>query len=106
MNSVFFSPGSKSFYLQELFPEYENAGTLPDDVIEITRETYEQFLGLHPEGKEIGADSSGRPVWINSPPPSKEDEVLTAEMKKYLWFQKSIPTSIPISGLAKRRLVV
>ncbi|EIN8204241.1 tail fiber assembly protein, partial [Escherichia coli] len=47
-----------------------------------TRETYEQFLGLHPEGKEIGADSSGRPVWINSPPPSKEDEVLTAEMKK------------------------
>ena len=82
MNSVFFSPGSKSFYLQELFPEYEDAGTLPDDVIEITRETYEQFLGLHPEGKEIGADSSGRPVWINSPPPSKEDEVLTAEMKK------------------------
>ncbi len=65
MNSVFFSPGSKSFYLQELFPEYEDAGTLPDDVIEITRETYEQFLGLHPEGKEIGADSSGRPVWIN-----------------------------------------
>ncbi|MDN0386053.1 tail fiber assembly protein, partial [Escherichia coli] len=45
MNSVFFSPGSKSFYLQELFPEYEDAGTLPDDVIEITRETYEQFLG-------------------------------------------------------------
>lgn len=60
----------------------EDAGTLPDDVIEITRETYEQFLGLHPEGKEIGADSSGRPVWINSTPPSKEDEVLTAEMKK------------------------
>ena len=82
MNSVFFSPGSKSFYLQELFPEYEDAGTLPDDVIEITRETYEQFLGLHPEGKEIGADSSGRPIWINSPPPSKEDEVLMAEMKK------------------------
>lgn len=105
MNSVFFSPGSKSFYLQELFPEYEDAGTLPDDVIEITRETYEQFLGLHPEGKEIGADSSGRPVWINSHP-SKEDEVLTAEMKKYLWFQKSIPTSIPISGLAKLLLVV
>ncbi|EFN7475565.1 tail fiber assembly protein, partial [Escherichia coli] len=26
MNSVFFSPGSKSFYLQELFPEYEDAG--------------------------------------------------------------------------------
>ena len=82
MNSVFFSPASKSFYLKELFPEYEDAGTLPDDVIEITRETYEQFLGLHPEGKEIGADSSGRPVWINSPPPSKEDEVLMAEMKK------------------------
>ncbi|MCL7153652.1 tail fiber assembly protein, partial [Escherichia coli] len=82
MNSVFFSPGSKSFYLQELFPEYEDAGTLPDDVIEITREIYEQFLGLHPEGKEIGADSSGRPIWINSPPPSKEDEVLMAEMKK------------------------
>ncbi|WP_140414987.1 tail fiber assembly protein [Escherichia coli] len=79
--SILFT-GSKSFYLQELFPEYEDAGTLPDDVIEITRETYEQFLGLHPEGKEIGADSSGRPVWINSPPPSKEDEVLTAEMKK------------------------
>lgn len=53
MNSVFFSPGSKSFYLQELFPEYEDAGTLPDDVIEITRETYEQFLGLHPEGKKL-----------------------------------------------------
>ncbi len=29
MNSVFFSPASKSFYLQELFPEYEDAGTLP-----------------------------------------------------------------------------
>ncbi|ELS8065595.1 tail fiber assembly protein [Escherichia coli] len=82
MNSVFFSPASKSFYLQELLPEYEDAGTLPDDVIEITRETYEQFLGLHPEGKEIGADSSGRPIWINSPPPSKEDEMLAAEMKK------------------------
>lgn len=53
MNSVFFSPGSKSFYLQELFPEYEDAGTLPDDVIEITRETYEQFLGLHQKGKRL-----------------------------------------------------
>lgn len=61
MNSVFFSPGSKSFYLQELFPEYEDAGTLPDDVIEITRETYEQFLGLHPEGKE-SRRTSGR--WV------------------------------------------
>lgn len=89
MNSVFFSPASKSFYLQELFPEYEDAGTLPDDVIEITRETYEQFLGLHPEGKEIGADSSGRPIWINSPPPSKEDEMLAAEMKKNIFGFRS-----------------
>lgn len=89
MNSVFFSPGSKSFYLQELFPEYEDAGTLPDDVIEITRETYEQFLGLHPEGKEIGADSSGRPIWINSPPPSKEDEVLMAEMERELIVERT-----------------
>lgn len=82
MNSVFFSPRSKSFYLQNLLAEYEGAGTLPDDVIEITSETYGLFLGLHPEGKEIGADSSGQPIWINTPPPSKEDEMLTAEMKK------------------------
>ncbi|GAB0642289.1 hypothetical protein NB16F76_33880 [Escherichia coli] len=90
MNSVFFSPGSKSFYLQELFPEYEDAGTLPDDVIEITRETYEQFLGLHPEGKEIGADSSGRPIWINSPPPSKEDEVLGNDSNLLIVFYVQI----------------
>lgn len=79
---IFFSPTNKCFYYEVLLAACKSAGNLPEDIIEIPEGVYEQFLGLHPNGKEIGADERGMPVWVDTPPLSHDEAHDMAEMKK------------------------
>lgn len=53
MNSVFFSPGSKSFYLQELFPEYEDAERFLMMLLKLPEKHMSNFLVCIQKGKKL-----------------------------------------------------
>lgn len=52
-------------YPDSILKMYEDAGSLPDDLVEITDEQYEEFAGASPDGKQIGADEDGMPCWVD-----------------------------------------
>ncbi|OLO03335.1 DUF4376 domain-containing protein [Salinicola socius] len=63
-----FSPSTKQFFPAELISVYTAAGTLPADVIDISAETFDEFVSTEkPAGKVVGADAAGTPVWVDSP---------------------------------------
>lgn len=60
---------------------YEDAGTWPIKGVDIDEDTRNQFF-VYPEGKALGADDNGYPVWIDVPPPTHGELVMQAEEKK------------------------
>ncbi|SUW64321.1 Caudovirales tail fibre assembly protein [Buttiauxella agrestis] len=58
-----------------------NAGTWPIKGVDIDEDTRNQFF-VYPEGKTLGADDNGYPVWIDVPPPTHDELVMQAEEKK------------------------
>ncbi|HDY4931509.1 TPA: tail fiber assembly protein [Yersinia enterocolitica] len=76
-----FSPSLLSFYPQNMIDDgsYEN---LPDDLIELTDEELSTYWKQpSPEGKRLGV-AGGRPAWVNLPPPTHEELVVSAIAKK------------------------
>lgn len=63
-------------------PQYEAAGTLPDDLVPVSDEVFATYSGIPPEGKTRGISDEGMPVWVDLPPLSHEDEVEAAEAEK------------------------
>ena len=61
--------------------EKEATGSWPDDAIEISYEDYLKFTTDAPEGKILGS-VDGRPAWIDIPPPTHEEQIAAAELKK------------------------
>ena len=76
-----FSPSLLSFYPQNMIDDesYEN---LPDDLIEVADEELSTYWKRSaPVGKQFGT-ASGRPSWVNLPPPTYEQLVVVANAKK------------------------
>jgi hypothetical protein len=70
MTTYQFSPSTCGFYVSEVNEEY-----LPDDVIEITKEMYDDiFQQQHNTGKKIIADENGYPTLDTSPIPTEENK--------------------------------
>ncbi len=62
---LFFSPSTLSVYPSDIHADYEAAGTLPDDLLEITKTEYQTyFLMPTPAGQQLGADKMGKPCFI------------------------------------------
>ena len=59
-----FSKKNKAFYPVAEKQLYIAAGTLPDDVIEVSADTRDVYNGLPPIGQKLGADDSGLPIWV------------------------------------------
>lgn len=81
MNNYKFSAKTNSFYPESLLEFYEEAGTLPDDLLGVSDETYSIFSGQPPKGKVRGS-KKGLPLWIDIPLPSQEQLQEFAAMKK------------------------
>lgn len=76
-----FSPTTTSFYPVALLDDYRKAGTLPDDLVEVSESVYQEFSGQPPLGKRRGV-ADGVPAWVDIPPPSREECRQLAEFRK------------------------
>ncbi|WP_239504283.1 tail fiber assembly protein [Serratia marcescens] len=72
MNTYKFSATTKGFYPIELLDVYEQAGTLPADLVDVTDADYTTFTGQPPAGKMRGSNKKGQPAWVDPPPPTPE----------------------------------
>ncbi|EPC7545012.1 tail fiber assembly protein [Morganella morganii] len=83
MENYKYSPGNNAFYPTSLEAEYTEAGTWPDDLIDVSDGVYREFASdAVPEGKQRIAGSDGLPAWEDIPPPTKAQLIEQAETKK------------------------
>ncbi|MBD1229495.1 tail fiber assembly protein [Xenorhabdus griffiniae] len=79
----FYSAKENQFYPYELKQNYINAGSWPDDGIDVDDSVYSEFVGnMPPEGKIRIADDNGLPAWGDIPPPTHEELQQQAERKR------------------------
>ncbi|HAT2287168.1 TPA: tail fiber assembly protein [Citrobacter freundii] len=76
MNIYYYSPSENGFMPGNEKGKYVNAGTWPDDAVEVDEATFAAFTQAPPEGKILGA-IDGLPAWVDISPPTQEE--LTAE---------------------------
>ncbi|OCJ30567.1 hypothetical protein [Serratia sp. 14-2641] len=72
MNTYKFRATTAGFYPVDMPDSYEQAGTLPTDLVDAIDETYTEFTGQPPKGKMRGSKGK-RPAWVDSPPPTIEE---------------------------------
>ncbi|WP_258329233.1 tail fiber assembly protein [Citrobacter farmeri] len=73
---------NNSFYLFAMKEVYEDAGTWPLNGADVDDETMAIYTGVAPQGKMLGSDKEGNPVWLDIPPLSTEQLVAIVEQKK------------------------
>ncbi|HAV8374059.1 TPA: tail fiber assembly protein [Escherichia coli] len=78
-NDIYFSKSKNTFYLYELKPRYDLAGTWPTDAVMVSAEVYNEFTSEPPPGKMRGGDDNGTPAWIDIPV-RHNSELLKAEL--------------------------
>ena len=79
-NNYVFSANTLAFYPVEMKEAYENAGSWPEDGVEVSDETYNEFL-TPPQGKMRSSDG-GLPCWVDIPSPTYEELVHQAGVEK------------------------
>lgn len=67
------------FYPAALKEAYVSAGTWPEHAADVSDEAMSVYSQYPPEGKTLGADKNGNPVWVDIPPPSHEALIQIAE---------------------------
>ncbi|QBH98746.1 tail fiber assembly protein [Limnobaculum zhutongyuii] len=83
METIFYSAKTNSAYPESLKGEYMQAGSWPDDAMEISGAIYTEFFMSHPpDGKVRMADESGLPLWGDIPLPTPEELKVIANAKK------------------------
>ena len=75
-----FSPAASAFYSYTLKDLFDAAETWPTDAVDISDDVRGQFW-VAPEGKILGA-VDGMPAWVDAPPPTHEEAVISAKQKK------------------------
>lgn len=61
--SAKYSPSLNTFFLAEFMSRYEQAGTLPDDAIDVSEATFYEYSAEPPEGMMRKAGIDGMPLW-------------------------------------------
>lgn len=77
-----FSAKTFAFYPLTEKQTYIDAGTLPDDVIEVEDDVRNEFNFTPPVGKMRGVGPDGMPAWVDMPPPTHEQLVALSDAKK------------------------
>ncbi|EBQ9779262.1 DUF4376 domain-containing protein [Salmonella enterica] len=69
-----YSPTQNTFYPDQMKQVYIDAGTFPDDTVEVDDTVWLEFAGSHPpEGKQRAAGSDNLPCWVDIPLPDIAD---------------------------------
>ena len=74
-----YSPSTNSFYPDDLLSVYEEAGTLPNDLVPVDEDVFREFTATPEPGKIRVAGSDGLPAWGDIPPPTHEELISIAE---------------------------
>ncbi|WP_329909911.1 tail fiber assembly protein [Serratia quinivorans] len=82
MGSYKFSATTTGFYPVSLLDSYEQAGTLPADLVDVTDKDYTTYTGQAPDGKTRGSNKKGQPAWVDIPPPTPEQQRSQAVYRK------------------------
>ncbi|EPJ0731117.1 tail fiber assembly protein [Morganella morganii] len=77
-----FSAKALQFFIMDKRDDYENNGLWPDDIVEVNGDVMHEYAGIPPEGKRLGADKKGKPVWVDIPPLTHEQHVTITEAQK------------------------
>lgn len=75
-----FSNGN--FYPLSMREVYEASDSWPIEYIEVDEYVFTEFSATPPEGKIRGTGDDGMPAWVDIPPPTQEEIVAEAELKK------------------------
>ena len=81
MKNFIFSALNNAFYPLELQSRYVEAGSWPEDGIEVNDEIFKEFTGEPPVGKVRGV-KDGFPCWIDVPPPTRDELIAAAVLEK------------------------
>lgn len=65
-----YSKSQNTFCPLELEEEYKASGSWPHDGVGVSEDTYREFVGLPPKGKQLGSLVNGSPSWIPIQPSS------------------------------------
>lgn len=81
--TTYFSVKNLAFYNDKLRDGYyEQFDAWPEDAVEMTDDEVAEYCGVtSPDGKVLSA-KNGRPVWVDIPPPSKEESIRNAESER------------------------
>ncbi len=78
-----YSAKNNMFYLLSIKQNYINAGSWPDDAIDVVEPVFLEFAAERPpEGKRRVAGADGLPAWADIPPPTPSELQQRAERKK------------------------
>ncbi|KTL62661.1 phage tail protein [Photorhabdus laumondii subsp. laumondii] len=93
----FYSAKTNSFYPIELKQNYITSGSLPDDVIEVSLDIYQEYAANNaPEGKYRIAGQNGLPEWADIPPPTREELQQYIESKKQQFIVEASQQIAPL----------
>ncbi|HGA2743197.1 TPA: tail fiber assembly protein [Enterobacter roggenkampii] len=81
MKYVYSAP-SNAFYPVALKSSYEATGDWPVDGVDVDESVFATYTGTAPSGKMMGADENGYPVWVSTPPLTREQQIAVAENEK------------------------
>lgn len=74
MESMYlYSPSTRGFYPRVLQPDFVEAGTWPNDLVEVADEDYERLMRVPSDGLVIVSGENGYPE-TSAPPPLSADE--------------------------------
>jgi len=104
MNSYKFSATTAGFYPIDLLDSYEQAGTLPADLVDVTDEIYDEFTGQPPEGKTRGSNPEGLPAWVDIPQPTPEQMRSQAAQKKAQLLDEAYAAMKPLELAVKHNM--
>ncbi|TDB56171.1 tail fiber assembly protein [Photorhabdus luminescens] len=93
----FYSAKTNAFYPIELAQNYIASGSLPDDIIEVGIDVYQEYAANNvPEGKYRIAGQNGLPEWADIPSPTKEELQQRAESKKQQFIVEASQQIAPL----------
>ncbi|HGH4602387.1 tail fiber assembly protein [Enterobacter hormaechei] len=82
MEKYLFDELTNAFYPVAMKRLYEDAGINLDEAMEVDEKTFAEYSGEPPKGKIRIVGQNKLPAWGNVPPPSKEELITSASLKK------------------------
>ncbi|WP_343103581.1 tail fiber assembly protein [Morganella morganii] len=105
MNKYRFNPENNMFYPYSMKESYETSGDWPAAGADVSEDIYIKFIGEAPDGKKLGSDKKGNPVWVDIPPLTREQHIAIAESQKQaLIAEVHTETEMLRAKLALKRL--